>query len=59
MRLYTSCHMCIGMEEWITLRVKRKTRERMSKFGTFEESIDDVVNRAFDSLEREMVKIRK
>lgn len=51
--------MCIGMEEWITLRVKRKTRERMSKFGTFEESIDDVVNRAFDSLEREMVKIRK
>lgn len=31
----------------------------MSKFGTFEESIDDVVNRAFDSLEREMVKIRK
>lgn len=38
--------------EFVTINVKEKTKERFEKLGVYGESADDILNRLIDALER-------
>ena len=42
------------LEEDTTIRLKRKTRERLARLGNKDESFDDIVQRLLDFYERNM-----
>jgi hypothetical protein len=39
-------------EEWTTIRIKVNTRIRLEKYGEFRDSLDDVLSRILDMVEK-------
>ena len=51
------CRDCAGIPKKTTLLVNITTRDRIHAFGQYNDTIDSIINRALDALEKEKSQV--